>query len=96
MAQQDTLTLLSGATSTGSGSRLNGFGYWNWVVYGTFNSSTAQLQWSPDNGTTWIDIDGADATVNGGFSDIPIDSGMVRVSITGTATSVSSTLGRVK
>ena len=94
MAFQDKLTLLSGATTTGSAVRLDSYGYWNWVTYGTFNSSSAQLQWSPDN-TTFISVDGAAVTADGGFSEVPIGAGYVRVAITGTATSVNSQLDRV-
>lgn len=96
MAQQDTIILLSGATATGTGNRLDGYGHWNWSVYGTFGTASAQLQWSPDDGTTFINVDGAAASANGGFSDIPLDAGVVRVSVTGTATSISSRLGRVQ
>ena len=95
MAQQDTLILLSGATSSGTGVRLDGYGYFNWTVYGTFNGASAQLQWSPDAGVTYINIDGAALTANGIHSDIPIDSGLIKVTVTGTATSISSLLGRV-
>jgi hypothetical protein len=39
------------------------------VAYGTWGSGTLKLQWSPDDGTTWID-EGTDSelTANGDFS----------------------------
>lgn len=27
------------------------------AAYGTFGSGTVKLQWSPDDGTTWLDVD---------------------------------------
>lgn len=96
MAQQDTLILLSGATSSGTGVRLDGFGYWNFTTYGTWNGASAQLQWSPNDGTTFVNVDGAVLSADGIWSDVPIDAGVVKVVVTGTATSISSKLGRVR
>ena len=50
--------------------------YWaggrgTFTAYGTFAGGTCKLQWSPDDGTTWIDVDKpgdtfCTFTVNGG------------------------------
>ena len=85
------LTLLSAAAATGSSTPIIAPGKHNWSVYGTWDSASAQLQWSPNGGTTWIDIDGAVLTANGGWSDIPIAGGHVRVSISGAGGSTSLT-----
>jgi hypothetical protein len=58
-------------------------GYYSWTVYGTWGGASAQLEWSPDNGTNWIALDGISATANGGFIEIPISEGKVRTTITG-------------
>lgn len=63
-------------------------------AWGTFGGGTAKLQQSPDNGTTWIDVDRAGETyvtfsVNseGGFELSPC---LIRVSLAGaTSPSVS-------
>jgi hypothetical protein len=72
-------------------------GRYNWTVWGTWDGASAQLQWSPNVGTTWIDVDGAALTANGGWSDIPIAEGSVRVTISsaGGTTSLTSKLGGV-
>lgn len=89
------VVLLTAASATGAGvSVMNG--RYSWFVWGTWGGATAQLQWSPDGGTTWIDIDGASLTANGGFLNIPISSGKVRVTITGgTSPSLSSKFGGI-
>lgn len=35
------------------------------IAHGTFGGGTVQLQTSPDNGTTWIDVSGAALSANG-------------------------------
>lgn len=68
-------------------------GYGMWVVYGTWDGASAQLQLSPDNGTTWVDIDGALLTENGGWNGIVLPVGKIRVEITGAGTtSLSSNI----
>lgn len=92
----DNVTLLTAAAATGSTTAVSS-GRYNWYAYGTWNGATAQLQWSPDSGVTWINIDGASLTADGGYSDIPISSGSARVSLSGVgspAPSLSSLLGR--
>lgn len=88
----DTPRLLSAASTTGSAVRVNN-GHYNFIAWGTWDGASAQLQFSPNDGTTWIDIDGAVLTANGGWSDIPMGKGHVRVAISGAggSTSVSAT-----
>lgn len=88
------LTLLSAASATGSAVAVTA-GAYNWYAYGTWNGATAQLQWSPDAGTTWINVDGATLTANGGWSNVSLAAGHARVSFTGSPTSISSKLGGV-
>lgn len=88
------VALLSNASATGSAVAVSA-GRYNWYAYGTWNGATAQLQWSPDAGTTWINVDGATLTANGGWSNITIAAGQARVSFTGSPTSITSKLGGV-
>lgn len=46
----------------GNGTSYNLEGPLAFAIFGGFNSGTAKLQTSPDNGTTWIDIPSATAT----------------------------------
>lgn len=95
VAYRPDVALLSAASATGSGVVVTG-GYYSWMIWGTWGGTTAQLQWSPDGGTTWIDIEEATASVNGGVSNIPIASGKVRVLLTGgSSISLSSKLGGI-
>lgn len=88
--------LLDNASTTGSGVRVSG-GNYDWLAWGTWDGATAQLQFSPDYGTTWIDFAGVLLTANGGWSGIPIPAGFARVSISGAggSTSIDSKLGGV-
>lgn len=60
-------------------------------VWGTFGSGTFQPQYSPDNGTTWINYSTTTLTANGGVPMLDIVQGdLLRVTFTGaTAASVS-------
>lgn len=87
--------LLASSSATGSAVPITA-GKYNWAVYGTWNGASAQLQWSPNGGTTWIDIDGATASSDGGWTGIPLGNGVVRVSFNGTPTSISSKLSGVR
>ncbi|QIG74348.1 hypothetical protein EVC08_036 [Rhizobium phage RHph_N65] len=50
-------SLLSNAAATGSAvSWPGGRGVFS-VYAGTFSGATVKLQWSPDDGTTWLDVD---------------------------------------
>lgn len=87
------ITLLPAASSaTGSAVAVTS-GHYNWVAYGTWSGATAQLQWSPDAGTTWINFDDVLLTADGGWSDIPIATGHCRVLITGTPSLTSKLYG---
>jgi hypothetical protein len=59
----------------------------SFVAYGTFGGGTAALQWSPDDGTTWINVDQGGSTYvtltansEGGFE---LPQCQVRVNLTG-------------
>ena len=58
--------IASGLTGANSGSAYSWGGGYCVVVFvlTTAGGSTAKLQISPDNGTTWIDIDNASATAS--------------------------------
>ena len=62
------------------------------VAYGTFGSGTVKLQWSPDDGTTWIDAGAAPLTLTAaGYGPFTIPKSQLRVSLTGsTAPSIKS------
>ena len=53
--------LLTGASATGSAVGWQG-GAGVFSVTGTFGSATVKMQWSPDDGTTWIDVDASGDT----------------------------------
>jgi hypothetical protein len=48
------------------------------VPAGTFSGATVKLQWSPDDGTTWLDVDRSGDTyvtltaAGGGLFDLPV------------------------
>lgn len=87
--------LLTSASSTGIAVAITA-GKYNWSAYGTWNGAVAQLQWSPDSGTTWIDVDGATASANGGWTGVPMGAGHARVSFSGSPTSITSKLSGVR
>lgn len=91
MADKAEYSLLAAATGTGSWVPVSQ-GRYNWEANGTWNGATAQLQYSPDGGTTAINFDNCTLTANGGVCDIPIYEGHVRVSASGTFTSMTSKL----
>jgi len=52
--------LLSGGSATGAAVQWRG-GKGCFTVYSaTFGGGTVKLQWSPDDGTTWLDVDSGD------------------------------------
>lgn len=52
------LTLFSAQTSNGnSGSIIWGGGEGQFTAHGSFGGGTCKLVWSPDQGTTWLDVD---------------------------------------
>ena len=86
------ITLLSATDTTGDSKHWPG-GSATWQVWGTWDGATAQLQISPDEGTTWLDVTGASVTENGGWLSIPVPQGLVRVSIADAGTtSLSSNI----
>lgn len=89
--------LLAAAAATGAWRAISEGGVYNFVAWGTWNGATAQLQWSPDGGTTAIDIDAASLTANGGWSGIPLARGHARCAISGAggSTSISARLDGV-
>ncbi len=90
--RKEEITLLTAASATGAGVYWSG-GAALWSVYGTWGGATAQMQYSPDQGTTWIDVDGATLTGNGGYIGIPLPEDQIRVAITGgSGVSLSSKL----
>lgn len=89
--------LLSAASATGTGKRWIG-GRAAFVAWGTFGGATVALEVSPDNGTTWVAVEGArtaatSLTAAGTVvADVPAGL-MVRASIAGgTGVSVSAAL----
>lgn len=84
------ITLMTAVAATQAGVAVVA-GTYNWPVYGTWNGATAQLQFSPNSGTTWISIDGAALTADGGFAGISFGAGQARVLITGAGGSTSLT-----
>jgi hypothetical protein len=86
-------TLLTASSVTGTPVIIVA-GNYTWSAWGTWDGATAQLQLSPDAGTTWIDITDVDLSANGGAFNIPLPAGRVRVVITGAggATSITSAL----
>lgn len=84
--------LLNAAAATGSSDLWPG-GWGAFIVWGTWNGATAKLQFSPDQGTTWIDVDGASLTVDGGGPfNLPPLKHRVAISGAGGSTSLSAAL----
>lgn len=80
-------SLLSNAAATGSAvSWPGGRGVFS-VYSGTFSGATVKLQWSPDDGTTWLDVDSAATTfvtltaVGSGLFELPAC--MIRAFVSG-------------
>ena len=60
------MDLLSAAGNGNGGAVTLGMSGEHWLTaFGTFGGGTAKMQWSPDAGTTWIDIEDASFTANG-------------------------------
>lgn len=87
------LVLMTAAAATQAGVAINA-GTYNWFAYGVWNGATAQLQFSPNAGTTWINIDGAALTADGAFTNISFAAGQARVLIAtpGGSTALTSSL----
>lgn len=53
-----------------------------WAVKGTFGGATAKLQWTPDNGTTWLDYSGASVTA-AGYAHFDLPECQIRLNVAG-------------
>jgi len=74
--------ILTAATANGNSSQY----YWDVgegqvVVSGTFDGATAKLQFSPDNGTTWVDVGTASTFTAAGGAGFTLNACKVRVNI---------------
>ncbi len=79
--------ILSNAAATGDAIDWGG-GKGCFSVYsGTFNGATAKLQWSPNDGTTWLDVDRSGDTyvtfTAAGAGNFELPACMIRVAISG-------------
>jgi hypothetical protein len=79
------LTLATGAGNGSTAGKDWMGGATTWAIWGTWDSATAQLQYSPDDGTTWVDVEGASRTDNGAWLNIPLPgtAAKYRVTISG-------------
>ena len=90
MASDTTANLLTNAAATGVGKRWDGGRGVFVLKSGTIGGATVALQWSPDGGTTWLNVDRAGDTFvtftavgsAGGFELPPCQ---VRAAVTGGA-----------
>lgn len=83
------MDLLTAAGNGNGGAVTLGMSGEHWLTaFGTFDSATAKLQWSPDAGTTWIDIEDASFTANG-VVRLLLANGSVRGVVSGGGGSVS-------
>ena len=97
IGESDDVTLLSGASSTGSSSTVPS-GVYTWTVYGTWDGATATLQVTPNNGSTWISADEAIGVfTENAMMLCLLPNWPLRVAISGAggSTSISSKLKRV-
>lgn len=86
------MNLLSAAgNSTGASVTLQSSGERYLSAYGTWSSATAKLQWSPNGGTTWIDVQDASFTADGVIRVI-MPNGLVRGVVSGGGAGVSITM----
>lgn len=60
-----------------------GGGDGTFMAYGTFGGGTARLQFSPDSGTTWLNV-GTDVTMTSdGIANFYVPSGLLRANLDG-------------
>lgn len=87
------IVLLTAASVTGSSNAVDK-GNYLWAVWGTFDGATATLQYTPNAGTTWIDVG---ASTQADLRGVPLLTGSARVAISGAggSTSLSSKIGGV-
>jgi hypothetical protein len=89
MANEQVFTLFSAQTVDGSTASpvLWAGGAGVFTAYGTFGAGTCKLQWSPDNATTWLDVDRAGenfvtlTAAGSGLFTLP--SGLLRANLAG-------------
>jgi hypothetical protein len=95
MTIESDIALFSAQAASGNGAsaRWHG-GRGVFAAYGTFGGGTVKLQWSPDDGTTWLDVDNGTSYVtftangSGGFE---LPNCLIRASLSGaTSPSVSA------
>lgn len=99
MAIKKDITLFSSQGADGNGDAvewLGGRGVFS--AWGTFGSGTCKLQWSPDDGTTWLNVDQSGDTfvtfTANGVGGFELPWGYVRAVLSGsTAASVSASVG---
>jgi len=89
--------LLNNASATGNAVDWGG-GRGDFTAYGTFGGATVALQFSPDDGTTWINVDPSGSTyvtfTTAGVGGFELPKGQIRAAITGgIGVSVSATVG---
>lgn len=103
MAYSENQALFSARTTDGNSSAIDwpgGRGVF--AVFGTFNGATSKLQWSPDAGTTYIDVDASGDTYvtktaagQGGF-ELPGCKLRAVQSASGGSTSLTSTVAGLR
>lgn len=102
MAYQENGALFSARTTDGNSNAIDwpgGRGVF--AVFGTPNGATVKLQWSPDGGTTWLDVDRSGDTYvtlsaagAGGF-ELPACKLRANQASSGGSTSLTATVGGV-
>lgn len=84
-------TLLSAVVEDTTGASIDWAGGRGvFAAYGTFDSGTAKLQWSPDDGTTWLDVDRSGETyvtfTADGAGNFELPACMIRAVLSGSTT----------
>lgn len=77
------ITLLTDASATGSWVDVPSSGHYNWTAEGTWGGTVAQLEWRFSSTSSGSAVTGASLSEDGGWSDIPLGAGQVRVVLTG-------------
>lgn len=82
--------VIASAVGNGNTAGVECRGLITFAIYGTHGGGTSTLQYSPDDGTSWVPFAAAGVTVDASLTvDVPIGA-QVRLSVTGgTANSVS-------
>lgn len=95
MANDQVLTLLTNQAGAANGAAVRwAGGTGQFCAYGTWGGGTATLQFSPDEGTTWIDVDrSGDSFVTftaDGAGEFSLSQCLIRAITSGTIGSVSA------